>query len=936
MSLFKIRDWWSTSVGEEEEFDNGCLCVGNVDNDAEDKDKIVIGSFHGLLRIYNPNPTKTEAGWSGFRPQDVLVEHAFSHPILQVEIGRFSSGSAKLYLAILHPKKLAVYNVTAVSGAVGHGQQYQFNLLYEHALQRTACNITFGSFGGVKGKDFLCVQSMDGTLSVFEQETFAFSRFLPGALLPGPVKYIPRTDSFVTVSSLRQVECYKYQVLAVSTDSSNKDESQNIKSGKKVSSDWTFNIGEQALDISVITFPQAPPSILILGERNLFCLTETGTLRYMKKFEFDPACFIPYASLSEGTINYMIATHSSSLMVYQDVTLKWAAKMEHVPVQIRIGNFTDLKGVVVTLNDTGQLMCGYLGTDPAIFVPPSVDARDINYADMDNEMRQLQKQIREKSQKAVIMPHLKTDDDLQITVFVNPHLDDVSMAADLEYEDPDKVPSVTARIQLKAKLPIQNVKLEVHTKWPLVSNQTTFSIPSVDPNHPIEKFCALFLKGRGLPVDLVAQMAARYTTSTGAPRVVMAKVKMPFNLVVKSVLPVKQATHKLTIDTNKPPVNLNELFPGLLGENAGGQGVALGFQFYGGPVITILASKTSQRYRLQCDYLEAMWLPLRELTLRLNNHFNRAKDFKIFFDGALPIQEYFDLIDNHFEYRLGATKCRELLDQRAQQFRSIQKRLLTKFKDKNPSPLQNLDTLLEGTYRQVLALADAVEDNSNAQQVAANNLSSGTYLVNLLIKLWMDLTDEEFRVLESTLSPIVNDSDQQGWQETVDASVTHILRTTLAKSAKDQSVNPSPLTMPSDTTKVKKHIALLCDRLGKGARLVEGLSEKRESKLHVSAPSKSVVENGELDSIVEGNEMMTINNTKYREKKKKKRQKDVENSLNDLKPIGLPALDRSSGNGLKQKQIESLVPDLDDMDNDEVEGPNISSTAEDGEVVYSL
>ena len=42
-----------------------------------------------------------------------------------------------------------------------------------------------------------------------------------------------------------------------------------------------------------------------------------------------------------------------------------------------------------------------------------------------------------------------------------------------------------------------------------------------------------------------------------------------------------------------------------------------------------------------------------------------------------------------------------MLTQRAAQFRSIQKRLLTRFKDKTPAPLQNLDTLLEGTYRQV-------------------------------------------------------------------------------------------------------------------------------------------------------------------------------------------------------------------------------------------
>lgn len=33
MSLFKTREWWSTSVGEAEEFDHGCLCVANIDNE---------------------------------------------------------------------------------------------------------------------------------------------------------------------------------------------------------------------------------------------------------------------------------------------------------------------------------------------------------------------------------------------------------------------------------------------------------------------------------------------------------------------------------------------------------------------------------------------------------------------------------------------------------------------------------------------------------------------------------------------------------------------------------------------------------------------------------------------------------------------------------------------------------------------------------------
>ena len=36
MSLFKVRDWWLTkpqSEVEAEEFDKGCMCIANIDND---------------------------------------------------------------------------------------------------------------------------------------------------------------------------------------------------------------------------------------------------------------------------------------------------------------------------------------------------------------------------------------------------------------------------------------------------------------------------------------------------------------------------------------------------------------------------------------------------------------------------------------------------------------------------------------------------------------------------------------------------------------------------------------------------------------------------------------------------------------------------------------------------------------------------------------
>jgi Bardet-Biedl syndrome 9 protein len=89
------------------------------------------------------------------------------------------------------------------------GDQIRLILAYEHQLQRSAFCMVLGPFGGVNGRDFLCVQSLDGTLSFFEQETFAFTRFLPGFLLPGPLVFLPHTDSFLTVTSNWHVETYR-------------------------------------------------------------------------------------------------------------------------------------------------------------------------------------------------------------------------------------------------------------------------------------------------------------------------------------------------------------------------------------------------------------------------------------------------------------------------------------------------------------------------------------------------------------------------------------------------------------------------------------------------------------------------------------------------------------------------------------------------------
>lgn len=50
---------------------------------------------------------------------------------------------------------------------------------------------------------------------------------------------------------------------------------------------------------------------------------------------------------------------------------------------------------MVSLSSDGHLLCSYMGTDPSFFSTPKVDAREADYAQVEAEMKKLQKFIRE-------------------------------------------------------------------------------------------------------------------------------------------------------------------------------------------------------------------------------------------------------------------------------------------------------------------------------------------------------------------------------------------------------------------------------------------------------------------------------------------------------------------------------------------------------------
>ncbi|KAI4790385.1 hypothetical protein KUCAC02_034668, partial [Chaenocephalus aceratus] len=138
---------------------------------------------------------------------------------------------------------------------------------------------------------------------------------------------------------------------------------------------------------------------------------------------------------------------------------------------------------------------------------------------------------------------------------------------------------------------------------------------------------------------------------SGVPRVLQSRFSLPLALVCVPSSPAKTTTFKITVDTNQPPVDLSVLFPEFSTKSEDKEANSLAFQFLAGAKVTVVASKTSQRYRIQSDRFEDTWLVVNALVQRFDQHFSTlgVHDFKKSFSGPLPLQEYFLSVDHHFQ-----------------------------------------------------------------------------------------------------------------------------------------------------------------------------------------------------------------------------------------------------------------------------------------------
>lgn len=559
------------------------------------------------------------------------------------------------------------------------------------------------------------MQSLDGNLTFYEQESFAFSRSLPNCLLPGPIAYLPHSDSFIVATSGWSLESYRYQILAISKETTEND--KHLK-GKKLLADWSVILNEPVLDIRIVAVEKSVNYIFVLGERNLCALKENGTIWFVKKFDFSPSCLNVYPNEANDSVMILVATHVFTLLIYSNDILRWAAQLPFTPVCVRRANLINEQGLLICLSSEGFLCCGYLGTNPSLkIVSISNSQKNItDYSEKELELQQLRKTINmlNLDDHGSVEPNLNKNynqsNDLSINVY---NIETLSNIVGNDMNKSSAIPLVQISLQLESTNNLTDLKLSIDLPKSLTAEPSVIAIPTLKNNIESPAFNIIIWKELVvLPPSTKINLVVTYTTDDGAPRVATKIIHLPLNIFAKLAISAKETNHTLCLDiinSQNANINLFELFSDLteakpnVDQTYNSQ---LGIEIYGNNnVITISTStnSTKQKFRIQSNSFESLAFISNELIRRLMR--NDVKfDISKFDKDFIPLNQLFTLIDKHLDARFRVKNLKESLSSNAIHFRSVQKRMLIKLKDRNPTLLNNLDLLIKTSYNRVRKL----------------------------------------------------------------------------------------------------------------------------------------------------------------------------------------------------------------------------------------
>lgn len=643
MSLFRMIDKDTHLIQ-----DATCFTFGNF---YEDREQMLVGSEHGHLAIIDTGGAE--------KKDSLILDNEISAQIIQLEVGEFLPAMGNV-VAVLSTKKLVFYKIS-FEGEENADAKVQE--IFAHELQEEPYNMCLvQSFDNLQ----ILVQSLSCNLTLFQGDQCVFSKLPLKSIQPGPIFYSLPSSSLITANN--SLLCsVKFSLLnSVSTSS------------KKITYDWTFNLGDMALEVDVEDRGSVQPAIVVLCRRSLYCMTIGGTVRWQIRFECPATAMQMYHSPSseENHIRVVIATTDNNLLIYKDEKLVWNCCTYHNVIGIGVNTFSNMwQNMICLITDDGKVKVGYLGTEPSLYKAP-IDTRIINYEEKRKMLNDYMRQIKKCSGTD---SEATTNSDFYIELSCS----EIGKPS-IEHNSKSGVPSCELTIKFRGVSPGTNkIQINLSSDVATPSKQILFDLKAGN------ELILPFYIGNNAPTDNKVTIATHCLPMQASS---IQSINLPFDLLFKEGSPDRNAKHKLTIDCDKDVIPINILFADFQIENP----QAIGFQLHGYDVsVSIFAANKSNRYRVQSEHMEHLHVVTKELTKRLI-----AKGIKV--TAVLPMEFVPGILETIQKHDAELVEAKKRVEGRMKEVRSIEALLLSKTKRTNMEPVDHIDALLEKSHRELL------------------------------------------------------------------------------------------------------------------------------------------------------------------------------------------------------------------------------------------
>ncbi|CAH0720686.1 unnamed protein product, partial [Brenthis ino] len=785
MSIFKIKQWWSNDKSQSAEYDDGiqnsnCIKADKFESH-KDSDCLIIGQG-SLLNIYKPTTENKN-------PHPIL-ETNLNEIILQVETGKFVADSADRQILLLHPNSYVVYFLKRIGGHVDVGEQNSLTDVIKHSFIRRAASVISGPFGASKGRDLICIQAMDGTLSFFDQDTFLFMCVFNDIIIPGPICYTANSDQFVICKSTWIMEIFSFQQL-------NELSELSIRQNKKNIPQWSFNPGEEIISLQTVRTSNNFSTIVAIGERHLYCFQDNGLMKYMIKFDYMPICFHAYLIgwyyEPNSRLLIMVASEDSKLNIYEGTSLLWSCDLMHKVISIARCYLNSLSGGILTLSTEGVVNVSYLGTEPDLNASGNAmnDIADANQiqAELDIVEESLKKIMDAKGE--VDEEDIELDHLMKIKIDVGNLLNKpITDFSDNRMRALQTCPLIIIITCENPKL-IQSLQITYYCIPPIVSLENTQCLDEINGTEILENY--LFLFDDGDVSDCGLNIEFTVVQNNGKIHIFSRRLIIPINFYCVPTEIVMENDFKINISTNRPALDFVEIFSdftrdeliNFITENM----LTLKYRTSDN---TVTLKISENMYSIEAnDFMEMS--PVIDYIINFLKSYHEkqgASDFSIhcIVNGELIkqiIHAFLKSIEGHAKERVKLKNLEEELNILQRQFTLVQKRLLVQYGSLPPGNCDPLEFLMYDTHERIKMAAYGMIQSKQNVLSAGNNLRRyGSLIVHILKQTVTD--NLKLKLIEEMLALDTLNGQFQEWEEAVAQGLSYILNKIFKKSDKDK------------------------------------------------------------------------------------------------------------------------------------------------------